>query len=77
MSGGVLSRTGNRLIAVADGDDADVLVREGQLDDALDGDAVVGEKEGMGHVMVIGKFEAFMRFSGITRVQRGSLSASG
>ena len=42
------------LIAVADRDDLDVLVGEGQLDDALDGDAVVGKQQLMGHDGVIG-----------------------
>ena len=39
----------DRLIAVADGDHLDVLVREGQLDDALNRDAVVGQQQGVRH----------------------------
>ena len=45
----------DRLVAVADRDDLDVLVRERQLDDALNGDAVVGEEERMGHGLFIGR----------------------
>ena len=33
------------LVAVADADDADVLIREDQVHDALDGHALVGEQE--------------------------------
>ena len=40
---------GDRLVAVADGDDGDVLVGERQLDDALNGDAVVDQQEGRRH----------------------------
>ena len=39
----------DRQVAVADGDDLDVLVREGQLDDALNGDAVVGQEQRVRH----------------------------
>ena len=45
----------NRLIAVADGDDLDGLVGERQLDDALNGDAVVGEKKSLRHLGLIGR----------------------
>ena len=48
----------DRLIAVADGDDMNVFVGKRQLDHALNGDAVVGQKEGMGHVTVIGTYAA-------------------
>ncbi len=37
------------LTAVADRDDVDVLVRERELDDPLDGDAVIGEQQLVGH----------------------------
>ena len=50
MSGGAASSARDRLVAVADGDDVDVLVGERQLDDALNRDAVVGEKKGMRHL---------------------------
>ena len=45
---------GNRLVAVADGDDLDVLVGKRQFDDALDGDAVVSQKKGVRHLGSIG-----------------------
>ena len=45
----------DRLIAVADGDDLDVLVCEGQLDHALNGHAVVGEKKSLRHLGLIGQ----------------------
>ena len=44
----------DRLVAVADGDDSDVLVGKGQLDHALNGHAVVGEKKGLRHLGLIG-----------------------
>ena len=44
----------NGLIAIADGDDLDVLVSKRQLDDALNRHAVVGKKKGMRHVSNIG-----------------------
>ena len=47
----------DRLVAVADGDDLDVLVGERQLDDALDRDAVVGEQKRMRHLGDIGRSE--------------------
>ena len=50
MSGGSRVEDGDGLLAVADGDDLDVLVGERQLDDALNRDAVVGEQQGMRHV---------------------------
>ena len=40
---------GNRMIAVTERDDGDVLGRESELDDALDGTAVVGEEQRVGH----------------------------
>ena len=39
----------DRLLPVVDGDDLDVLGREHQLDDALDGGAAVGEQELVAH----------------------------
>ena len=48
----------DRLIAVADGDDLDVLVGEGQLDDALNRHAVVGEKKSLRHLGLIGPDKA-------------------
>ena len=50
MSGRRRVEAGDRLVAVADRDDLDVLVGKRQLDDALDGDAVVGEQQGVGTV---------------------------
>ena len=41
----------DRLIAVADGDDVDFFVGERQLDDALNGDAVIGQKKGLRHLL--------------------------
>ena len=55
MSGGVRVDARDRLVAVADRDDVDVLVGERQLDDALNRDAVVGEEEGMRHLGLIGR----------------------
>ena len=49
MSGGRVFEDRDRLLAVAHRNDLHVLVGERQLDDALDGDAVVGQKQGMGH----------------------------
>ena len=49
MSAALDSQAGDRLLAVADGDDLDVLVGERQLDDALNGDAVVGEEQLVRH----------------------------
>jgi hypothetical protein len=45
----------NRLIAVAHSDDGDVLVCECQLDHALNGYAVVGEKKSLRHLGLIGQ----------------------
>ena len=56
--GRLLLDTGDRLIAVADGHDPDVLIRERQLDDALDGDAIVGEKKSVRHLGSIGGNES-------------------
>jgi hypothetical protein len=39
----------DRLIAVTHGDDVDVLPRKCQLDDALDGEAAVGQQELVSH----------------------------
>jgi hypothetical protein len=44
----------DRLIAVADRHDPHILVSEGQLDDTLNRDAVVGQKKGMRHLGSIG-----------------------
>src|SRR5205823_3756353 len=44
----------DRLIAVTDRDDLDILVGKRQLDDALNRDAVVGEKQGLRHSGLIG-----------------------
>ena len=54
MSGGDGLEARDRLIAVADGDDLDVLVGERQLDDALNRDAVVGQEQGLRHLGYIG-----------------------
>ena len=45
MSGGARSICCDRLVAVADRDDADVFVGEGQLDDAPNRQAVVREEQ--------------------------------
>ena len=49
MSGGSALEPVDRELPVADGGDLNVFVREGQLDDPLDRDAVVGKKKPMGH----------------------------
>ena len=49
MSGRTSGEALEREPAVADGDDVEVLVREGQLDDLLDRDAVVREQDLLAH----------------------------
>jgi len=48
-------QAGDRLVAVADGDDVDVFVGEGQLDDALNRHAVIGEEQSLRHLGYIGR----------------------
>ena len=50
MSGASALTRSMACTAVADRDHLDVLVGERQLDDPLDGDAVVGEQQFVGHV---------------------------
>ena len=45
---------GNRLIAIADGDNTHILIGKRQLDDALDGHTVVGEEKDVRHFGGIG-----------------------
>ena len=49
MSGAVAPQAFDRLRAVSDGDDIQALVRERQLDHALDRDAVVGQQQLLSH----------------------------
>jgi len=44
-----LVEDGDRFVAIAHGHDVDVLIGKGQLDHALDRDAVVGEEQGTRH----------------------------
>ena len=48
------------LVAVADGNHLDVFLGEGQLDDALDRDAVVSQQKSMRHLVSIGRTLATM-----------------
>ena len=52
MSGGSASMPGDRLVAVADGDDLMSSSGKRQLDDALNRDAVVGQKQRLRHVSI-------------------------
>ena len=70
MSGGVARGAAIAWSPSLDGDDVDVLVGERQLDDALNRDAVVGQKQGMRHVALIGTKAGYAgpsvaRFAGV------------
>ena len=55
-------QTGDSLIAVAHGDHLDILVGEGQLDDSLNRNAVVGKQKLMGHFGPIGSSGGCLQF---------------
>jgi hypothetical protein len=47
--GAELARAADRVLAVVHRDDLEVLAREGDAHDLLDGDRVVSEEQGLGH----------------------------